>query len=472
MQVTIAGLIVGVLILALWIRYRSSPRELFQKLFLFSIVTGLILDVGYFAKIGSFEVVFNYGFSIVLLLAAIKVFFAEKPDHRTIKWILLFSAEVIFGFLAAYLSKRVVTGVAFDHSWDDHFIQKVPLDTLTVSVYQFTVMFLRILLFFVNVLAFRESCDRNWIVSSAKVLQKVSSAVILLWIVEFVCENSISPTLFRSWIIKIFGSSISTFAAPRQFLGVYVPLLTLREPSNLSFVYFVLALNSLFYFQRTGKKTGIFMFACLVLFLITGASLSSAIYLVCLALAILALSKKPSLVLVIYLLLLIPSIFAMEYLFGDRLARIFASISSFGGDLRNLPATSEIIRLYSIYNNLVIFLRYPLFGCGLGMAYSFSGFVTSLANIGILGVFLWTGVLVSGLKNMGFSKKSLVFGFVVLFLAFLATGHMGVLTYADKVFYLLLLLLSINRREQFVFDVCKDEALYFSDSFVLALNQD
>ena len=150
------------------------------------------------------------------------------------------------------------------------------------------------------------------------------------------------------------------------------------------------------------------------------------------------------------------SVFSIDIiikLFGVRINNVLNSISLFDEGIGKLTVSSEIVRFYSIYNNLSYFLKSPLFGIGLGVGYSFSGLATTLCNIGILGLILWCGALLSSIKNLQFKKSTLVWALICFFILYAPTSHMGVMTYQDKSFYIFLVLCSLNRNEQLEFTV-------------------
>jgi hypothetical protein len=460
MQITVGGCFLLIACLYLGIRYRHSYRELFQAFFIFSILSGILLNLGYAGKVGSFEIAYNYILSIVMFFVSLTVLFHTGFDHRMLGWMFIFLAETLVGLLLAM--RTSYQSIPFQMNWDPYFGTGTALPIVGVDYKQFILMLGRILLFYINIMAFKKACDRTWILKASSLAFKVTLGVIGVAVLEMILDNAVSPTLFRNAMITFFGNSTATYQIPRQFFGIYMPLLSFTEPSEASFAYFLLAINALFQIYQGKRKASIAVLLILVLLLATGGSLSSAVYLVLiLVLACFVLCRSVPKGILVLCLLGIPTGILGFRLFGSRIENIFKYLSSFSQGNTSLPQGSEIVRMFSIYNNLTYFLKSPLLGTGLGTIYSFSGFVTTLTDIGLLGLFVWSACLVSGLDNLHFHKGSLALAFVFFFASFAVTGHMGIMTYLDKSFFLFVILASLGRKEQilFTFEKYKDAIL-------------
>ncbi len=452
MVFSIGGIVFLLFIALLIILNRDSVEKEFQGLFLFSIVSNLLLDVGYVAKIGSFEVLFNYVASVFCFFFAFLVLLKNKGNKVLYIWGLFFFAVVLIGAGTTILSSRHFQTVGFQDSWDLYFANNQMPGFLGFNSSQFIVMAGRIFLFFFNLAAFQCCCSRKWILKSSKVFFMVGWIVLALCFVEFFLDNSLSPSIIRNIIYSLFGKSEATYDTPRKTLGLYMPLLTSREPSKIASVYFLLALNSLFTFKRNYyKKASVFLFVFFSAMLGLTSAMSSILYLIALIGSLVLMSENRIKTGIILLFMAIPCALVAFKQFGSRIDVLFNNFASFPNGIGSLPVNSETVRFYSIYNNLLLFLKNPLFGIGLGIGYSYSGLVTALCNIGILGVICWTGVVISSQSNLCFKKSTLFWALLLFFLIFTPVSHMGEMMYQDRSFFLLLLLCSVNRNEQFGF---------------------
>lgn len=456
MSLTIGGVAFLISILVILIKNCHSFEKEFQAMFLFSIITGILLDVGYVGKIGEFEILFNYVASVITFVISLGVIIKHHGDYSMTIWMSLFVLEVITGIALTLIFSKTYQTVTFQDSWDTVFAKSITPSNIGVQFSQLTIMLGRIILFFLNLTAFKLSCNRLWVFKSFNFFYKIGWLIILLSIVELILDNAVSASLFREFIYTIFGKSESTYDIPRQVGGIYVPLLTAREPSKIGIVYFAFALNSIFILERRRYKlTTIVYFFLMVLFLASGGALSSIIYLLALIFSLIFVSKNKMIAISFCIILSIPAGLVVFSLFGSRITDLLTNFSLFSKGIQYLPVNSEIVRMYSIYNNLKLFLHSPILGIGLGIGYSFSGLVTTLTNIGIAGLFIWIGALFSSVLKLKFKRSSLIFGIVVYLFTFSLVNHMGEMTYQDKSFFIFICLCSLNPKEKRLFTISK-----------------
>jgi len=451
MIISIGAIILALTSLFLFIKNIKTFKYVFISLFFLSIISGIVLDSGYFAMIGNTEIEYNYFFSIILLPISIITIIRYRRQSSIPLLIILFTISVSISAILASVTNRQTGSIAFTDLWDNYFNYQSELPVLHFDKEQFFKMFIRQLLFFFNIWAFYCVADRKIINKAIKNVVKVSYVIVFIYLVEIITDNFVSPIFFRTIIFNIFGKGTSVYETPRKIFNIYVPLLFNSEPSGTGFTLFVLGINSILAYKYFKKKTNIFLCVFFLLALLVSMSFSSLIYIFLMLLIIFAISKQKFTLGFIYLAVGVFLGFAVLSLYSERINNIFTNLSLFKQGINYLPKESEIIRLYSIYNNLQIFFKYPLFGVGLGTSYSFSGFFTTLCNIGLIGTILWTKIVFTGMKRLHVEKTSLVLSSLVFFVAFLFSGHMGIMTYLDKSFYLFVIItLTFNKKKEHV----------------------
>ena len=258
--------------------------------------------------------------------------------------------------------------------------------------------------------------------------------------IEFLLSNLTSPSIFRDFIVNLFGGfDETTYNLPRTFFGLYVPLLQYREPSRFALVLLFLLSCQIIYFQSFKHKSSLLISFCLFILLITTNSMSGLIYIVCIFLMIVfSLKQQKNKITLVFLASFI--VFFCSLFFSTRLTTIFTTLPLlFKDSPAGLPALSEVVRLYSIANNLKLFLTHFFFGCGLGTLYSYSGLFTTLANIGSVGFVLWLLIIRQNMSHLNISSSSFRKGVLLFCLFYSFTGHMSQMIYLDYSFILLIL---------------------------------
>ena len=100
-----------------------KDTNLGKNLYFISIVSLLILDIGYIAKIGSFTLEYNYFFSIINFIFAICYFLKNRKnlDKKDVIIILAFLCLILLSLLYPLLFNMHYKSVTFNDSWDSYF---------------------------------------------------------------------------------------------------------------------------------------------------------------------------------------------------------------------------------------------------------------------------------------------------------------------------------------------------------------
>lgn len=422
--------------------FRRKPIEqIYSKLFFVSVLFSLVFDVGYVAQISGFVVEYNYLFSIVNLLFAIPVIARHRINNNFSILFVIFAVIITFNTLFVFLLKIGYVSCPHEVVWDHYFGSNSSLPVVYVSKSSFFII-CRIIIFLVSFYAFALTLTKDRILIFSKIIYKVSIIVIVASFIEIFVSSFIDPYVIRKLAYRIFGHSSSTYDISKHIWKIYSPMLFMREPSTYAHSLFFFGINNIFYLQcKSQPDSGLpkLILCAIGVLLLISFSMSALLYFAVLAFLLLyCFGNKKAIPIAILGIGLIAV--AVELMYSNRINNIFSYILQFGvSEPKDLPVSSELIRLYSIYNNLVLFVKNPLFGCGVGSIYSFSGVVTLFANIGIIGVVLYSA-LINNVTNEIFGVKRFAWlTLLTVFMAFSLTGHMSYILYNERIGYLFIL---------------------------------
>lgn len=437
--------IFGILIIIYFIFFFIKNRKvnlsrLYQKSFIFCMISCLIFDIGYFAKIGDLYIEYNYFFTIFLFLFSLYCIIADKIKLKEFKSTYIFIIAISISFLLNAILGRTIQTVPFNEEWDDYILNDSPIPFIKTSFSGFAQL-IRIILFSFEFSVFSYYSSRKCFVKLTKCAFKVSIFVVLISMIEFVFYNFIPQFDFRCFLLDIFGHSESTYLVPRQFGGYYAPMAFMREPSSFAYMMFILAIVNISYFtinrNKKERKLIILNLLLILFLLIISTSFSAYLYLIAIMIIILLIFfNRINKFKITLSLIALGIIFYMVFSNFDSISSRFSSIFKvFDGEK---SYTSNYIRLYSIKNNLLLFIKSPILGYGPGSLYCFSSIVTMLSNIGILGICTFVNFVVkqtnSKLKMNFFSFLS----FFIILITHIVTGHMSSLIYSEKIIILYL----------------------------------
>ena len=443
MKITIFGLILFVF-LSIYIAKNIKNPKIGNDLFLLSIIFLLVFDIGYFAKIGSFTIEYNYIFSIINLVFAIYTLFFKKNGKKNIKILLWFLGFLLASLLMPLIFDWKFLSVPFTGSWDNYFGSNLIMHQVGFSSHSIS-MFARCVIFCLSAYAFSKNITKDDIFRYSKILFKVSKFVIAFSIFEFIFINLIDEFYLRKLFFNFFGYSEATYVLPKiTSNGIYIPMGFMREPSSYARSLFILAINNILLIMfKYKKKKVISNLICLIVLLLISKSLSAFIYIGTIILILLYLIKNKKIKTVVFFSIPVILIIIL-LLMGGRLNNIFHAFGILDKMPSELERASETIRIYSIFNNLKYFIKYPIFGCGFGTIYSYSSVVTILTNIGIVGVVLYIKVIHRITSQATGYKKFSWFTLIVILLTHTMIGHLSHLMYLETAAYLFISLKMID----------------------------
>lgn len=397
--------------------HHKKTNDIFVHLLGANIFVEIFINIGYFVKIGSYELMYSEAIMGILGILSVLIIFQYpvkiKPFYK--------GSILIF---ASLISTLLLAINPFDYSdinnraiWVYSFLNISAHPEFTSQTLAFQI---RIILYVIIALATTIMIDKDNINGLVKFIQKYGKAVLLIGIFEFISKNIFKSNILYNTLSIIFGEGSSTLSKLLIRNSLYTIQALNREPNHFTSALFWLGITFI-YTNNCDKKNKQYLFATIALMLISG-SLASIVFSAAL-IAIYAIKSKKKLSVILFLFLGVTILIQFVDL-SYYLNRIMAIQYLFeaGGNI-NL-SSSEHIRIGGIIENFKILLYRPLFGIGLGTLYTHAALPTILSNLGLLGTIAWFDFNFNGIANTRISAQtiSLVTVFIVVFTFNLNSG--------------------------------------------------
>lgn len=384
------------------------------------IFFSLYLNIGYFFRIGSFDVTY----SEVLLLFCIIVgtfFIGNKIPKKSLSLIGFFLLFIFLGYTRLALDPSPPLVLPTGEGWDSLFYGRVSLEAAGFTVTH-VLRIIRISMFFIFYYIF----DRYVLSDKERTEQikifVVNSAIFVAFIgiVEQLIKIFISSTLTFDFLNKIFGitSSQLTWYVERGGFPILQGLML--EPGHYaqSFIpaIFIVFLSKTY--SQKNKLQLLVLFSYVIFF--SGSFAGIAI--ISLMILMYAFGDrrnkhlKIALVFTVFLLGLFTVYKTNSSLYNYYSSRAIALLTN-----SNI-GSSESVRSLSLDYGWQLIKDYPLLGVGFGTT-SVTGFIPSMViNFGLLGSVTWFSIM-----RFGFSPSRLInvkWG-LLLMLSFIFMGGVG-----------------------------------------------
>ena len=446
---SIFGLLLMIFII-FYITKNISNDKISNNMFFISIISLLVLDIGFIAKIGTFTIEYNYFFSLINGLFVINYFWKKrkKIEKKELIIILIFISMLFISMLLPLIFNKSYYSVSFNDSWDLYFESEKNIGMVGLSSHSLG-MLARVLIFIFSTYVFFKSVKTEEIKKYSIVLYKISFILIAISIIEFIITNFVNAFSFRKCLLFLFGESDSTYILPRTTFGdYYAPMAFMREPSSYVRAMFIFALNNIYVFidSKNTKRERIKVLISvllIILFMFFSKSLSGYIYILGLLFITWCLIDNKKIKIITCMVTLV-FLICVVILLKDRAIKIFNAFNYFDTNPNILPRQSELIRLYSINNNLNLFINNVFFGCGFGTVYCYSSIITLITNIGIIGTtsYIYT---INHISNKIFKKEFFSWlTFITIIITSSLIGHMSYIIYLETFAYEIMILKSID----------------------------
>lgn len=409
------------------------------------------IEVANFFSIGGVAVLYVDFMAIaVLCILGIRNFSGMKINRKYFMFYVSIIICIVIGIIYCNISPSEIGVMPYSGSWDTYIREYVGniglkgLEKPHITNQSFLQLFKTCIYLAVIRLSF--SGINDWKTFVKDIAYKNALIFVPIYLVEFVVVKLMNSFAFYQVRSVFFGG-----AATSRYIGKLSGLTF--EPSHFSYVLFISILLNIFVIASckdllSKQQESILKIATcteVVLCLFCGA-FSSVIFLILLALFFLyykaskKVRKKTSIVLVLLLACVIIAIYNLDFLIiklrnmeGDifkRMANTLYIIKvQISGDNISLY-TSEGTRFTAIFNSIKSWLNRPIFGVGIGTSYTYSGVVSILESVGLLGFILWYNIMF-----VICPKYKVPIAFIVIYLvALVFTGDFGLFYSIDTCF--------------------------------------
>ena len=366
-----------VIIKKMFFETKYTLKEKFLDLLPISVVLGLFVDVGYFIKIGSYELLYSELLLLILIIISIFIILTRLKNIK-IKISLLF-----------FLISIIVTQVFLIIYPIEQLIYRNGLYILPKFSFNSLLVFLRVIMMIIISVVATNIISEDDIKSITNKLLKYTSYIYIICVLEWITKNILKINIYNSIIGNLFGKGEFTVDFLLERGSTYSLQGLSREPAHLSFGLFMF-LMILIFSNIEVKRKNVFFIIGIILLILSG-SLSAIGYSLALLISYIIQSrKKINLILISFLIILtcifiIPNESKVYYI-----SRILNSLNILLDMNQVQMNTSEQVRLFSITETLkTVFLNRKIFGAGLSIPYAYSGTVMILSSIGIIGFVNW-----------------------------------------------------------------------------------
>lgn len=445
-MISIIGAII-VISLIIYITVNIHNPKLGNNLFFLAILSSLTFDIGYFCKINNTIIEYNYIFSIIANIAlVISHIMKNKINKNSFTLIIIFYIYILLNMLYPLFLNTNYISVSFEDSWDIYFFSGQELDSVSFSKHSIG-MYIRVVMFIISFYIFAKNLTKEDLVEYAKKIYKLSWFIIIVSIIETFITNFVDIGLFRRVIFDLFGTTDATYFIQRMgFKGIYVPMGFMREPSTYVKSLFIFMINNLYllYGKKLKEKKKLIINIIILLFIIIFSnSLSGYIYFIAIMCIFIFMTKNKKYKLMAFVIVPVICIL-VGTLAKDRIMTVLNAFNYFDLSPSKLQLQSELIRLYSMNNNLKIFGDNFLVGSGFGTIYCYSAIITLLTNIGLIGSALYLYIIYYINSIAVKNKKFSIFTFFIIFITNIFMGHMSQIIYIETFAYQLILLKSMD----------------------------
>lgn len=411
------------LVLIVFYKLRSRRIKRLSQACKFFFVLRLVIElnfgIGYAFRIGSVEVSYDSIISLILCCLAVILIIKELKIPRVILIIgglLILSLLVGLGITVIYpYEGRVVLRL---NGWDQIMQGKAFWERIEgLRLKNFLELFNLLKWMLMALILQRIFKNRDELVSAISTILNASTLMIVCGYTEFLCEKILHSELLSQILTFVFGSIHNV-----DKIGDVRVQGMMLEPSYYSYAAFQLALLSIcrLAILKENIKREKNRFVAIMLVMLLSKSFSSVIYFILLLFTfgwfvlgknkVKLFFKKVALTIPISFIVLLSIWFILRFqnnewlnYFVERFQRLFKTINLVikTGGFGTFNSSSEAVRLISILESLLIFLKRPLFGLGIGFVECHSTIVSVMVSGGIIGLFLWLAFVdkVSGGKR-------------------------------------------------------------------------
>lgn len=417
-----------------YILITKNKKESLVSLFTLYCVFSTFITTGYFLKLGSVIITFSQFLLTVLFLFYILYFPKEfkqlikKKDNR-IPIALLLGIVILFNIAKLFLSTKSI--MVMPNSNGDIYIWKMVQAELNINTIQKCI---NLFIFSVVIIFTSYIIDEElWFVVKEKYVS-FGNFMVIYCIFEFLYNNIISNSYIRRFITYVFGNTGSQYTTIISRGGIFCIQGFNKEPSHIAVAFFILEVIILLSKEFTNFKKVLYSMVILFIMFLSGSFTGALCSIISVIIYLVTLKRIPlitcilgivmSMAVLLYIQISIENSLLQYYLMrvknffsileyakpamnkNDALLKV-QSIQYYFANGGN--GGSEYMRLSSILYNLDLFYQNMLLGVGLGTTNTYGMIPSILANIGIVGGFLWYKMIVYGKSFNSKSQKVILF---------------------------------------------------------------
>ena len=402
---TIFSLFLVILSIFAYIQIKNK-KCFFLFLLAMSISLEMMIDVGYFIKIGSFELGYGEVGYIALTIYTICNYLPYVLNKKNWPGLLLFMlvcGSLLLEFIFPY-GKPVIKD---SNGWDRYFyLGEMPTEIIITFTHIKEIIHV---ICYVIIFIFAKSFNKIEDKVLFKYLSKFFSSFLLLGMIEVIFVKIFNQQSLLIDIEKVlFGNSYFSDDTLVS-IGITGRLRGLKsEPSMYSYVLYIVSLFYLLTAKFTRKSQYKLLSIVSIAIMLFSLSFSTIFCFVFSILIYIGYKYKKSghkgrlSITLLSIVVLITGIIFIKYVsskthfdnyYLERIRMALLSVKNINmsswNDQYDVYDASTLIRLKSIVGSFEYFLDRPLFGLGLGSSYAHSTFFTVLASVGFIGTSSW-----------------------------------------------------------------------------------
>lgn len=415
-----------------------SINELFKKMISITLIVGLAVRMGYFAKIGDLEITYTMFLYYITTILAIGILLKRGIERKSLKALFILLIAFILNIVCFYFFRYTEPVIQSD--WTNYVLGSINYSYINDNAlaYGHYILFLCVLIIFAAFLRVYTEKEISRLVSS---VSKFCKGMIILGYVEFFIKNIWHSNIITSLCIFLFGASGAQQNLVEQRGLFYTIQGATKEPSMYVTKLFYICLIFLLLLgqsKRKEKKYALGWIIATIILLIFDSTMSSLVYIV--IILIILISQKRSIKsekgLRDYRKIIIPisAIVFLSFLsfyiinnykillgsdnyFLNRIGVAGQQLSiMLNGSMKNLKYSSEAIRFSGIVYDFKLFIKRPLFGVGMGVVVCNSGIISMLCNIGIVGFIAWFYSITSFYIRKELKTRCIIYAFLIAIL--------------------------------------------------------
>lgn len=430
-MITPSAAITIVALLVIFIRAKSSER------FFLACLTVLIsLSVNAFTatafQIGGQEINCDDIVLAVCFMSALSLLVKGLLiSKKQIIFVAILFGVIVLGFLSSVAFSGSIQIILPDQSWDDFYYGYAIPGYLALSP-RCMLVFVRVAIFCVLLLVAQAVLNESKILEIAKAVLLFSTLHVLFSLFELVDKTVIQSNIFVTISQTLFNPVFSHSVIRGDFVALWG---ITREPSHFAYAMFFTALICVLLSVTRGLNhrelfTGV---VAAILMLVSGAFSGVVLAVGLLLFFAIAMARRSRLRrlgnaidarfvlaamgVILLLIAVIPFAAGGESYYASKFSNVINNISDLvARRYSSIQGSPDAMpRMISIVETTYLFLRFPLFGSGLGTVNPFSALVGIIATVGLFGLAAWLAIVADYTKSLSGPKSVRLV--ILLFLA-------------------------------------------------------